>query len=118
MGDLSGNFSREEFSCGCGCGFDDVSEELVDLLQELRDELEEPVTITSACRCKEHNASVGGAKRSQHLLGTAADIQVKGCTPAYVQEWLLKKYPDSLGIGKYKQFTHVDVRKGKARWGF
>ena len=55
MGDLSKNFSRSEFECSCGCGFDDVSVELVELLQEIRDEIEEPIAITSACRCKEHN---------------------------------------------------------------
>ena len=116
MGDLSTNFSRSEFECRCGCGFDDISVELVGLLQELRDEINEPITINSACRCKDWNEQVGGAKRSQHLLGTAADIVVKGCTPAYVYEWLDNKYPDTLGLGKYKSFTHVDVRKRKARW--
>lgn len=113
---LSDNFSSEEFECRCGCGFDDVSQELIDVLQEVRDEINEPITINSACRCKDWNEQVGGAKRSQHLLGTAADIVVKGCTPAYVQEYLLKKYPDKYGIGKYNSFTHIDTREGKARW--
>ena len=116
MGDLSNNFSKSEFECRCGCGFDEVSLELVEVLQELRDDINEPITINSACRCKEWNAEVGGAKRSQHLLGTAADIVVKGCTPAYVHEYLEGKYPDKYGMGKYKSFIHIDVRKSKARW--
>lgn len=113
---LSDNFSQSEFACECECGFDDVSLELVEVLQEMRDTLEEPITINSACRCPEHNAEVGGAKRSQHLLGTAADIVVKGCTPAFIYEYLDNKYPDTYGVGKYKSFTHIDVRNTKGRW--
>ena len=115
MGDLSENFSKSEFECSC-CGDTKISDELVEVLQGLRTELEEGVTITSSYRCTKHNAEVGGAKRSQHLKGTAADIVVKGCTPAFIYEWLDKKYPDKYGLGKYKSFTHIDVRTSKARW--
>lgn len=116
MSKLSKNFSSEEFDCRCGCGYNVTPQELVDVLQEMRDDLKAPVTINSASRCKQWNEEVGGAKKSQHLLGTAADIVVKGCTPAYVYEYLDKKYPDKYGIGKYKSFTHIDVRASKARW--
>tara|TARA_R110000772_G_scaffold129472_2_gene237589 strand:- start:1266 stop:1616 length:351 start_codon:yes stop_codon:yes gene_type:complete len=116
MGDLSKNFSRSEFECRCGCGFDDVSLELVELLQEIRDEIKEPISINSACRCKDWNEQVGGAKRSQHLLGTAADIVVRACTPDYVYQYLDNKYPDTFGLGRYKSFVHVDVRERRARW--
>lgn len=111
---ISKNFSREEFTCKCGCGYDTVDVELVKVLQEIRDELG-PVKITSACRCKYHNAAVGGRPSSQHLLGRAADIQMK-VSPAKVRAWLEEHYPDSLGIGAYNTFTHIDTRKGKARW--
>ena len=113
---LSDNFDSSEFECKCGCGFDDVHPELVEVLQEMRDDIGEPITITSACRCPEHNANVGGSKRSQHLNGTAADIVVKGCTPSYIYEYLDNKYPDKYGIGKYNSFTHIDVRSKRARW--
>lgn len=116
MGDISRNFSRSEFECGCGCGFDDVDVRLVKVLQDMRDELGCPVHITSGCRCEEYNREVGGASKSQHLLGTAADVVVTGCTPSYVQQYLEYKHPDSLGIGSYSQFTHIDVRSGRARW--
>lgn len=116
MTKLSDNFSSEEFECKCGCGFDEVDKELVDVLQSLREALEEPITITSACRCPEHNKAVGGSPRSQHLKGTAADIIVKGCTPAFIYNYLDNLYPDKYGIGKYKSFTHLDVRSKKARW--
>ena len=34
MGDLTRNFSRNEFKCKCECGFDTVDYELVTILQD------------------------------------------------------------------------------------
>ena len=117
MGDLSTNFSRKEFACKCGCGFDAVSEKLVKALQTLRDIVGKPIIITSACRCPKKNKSVKGAKDSQHLLGTAADIQVDGMSPLRLAT-LAETIPVFAkgGIGLYKTFVHVDVRNGRARW--
>lgn len=116
MGDLTKNFSRSEFACKCGCGYDTVDFETVTILQEVSDEFGEPVKITSGCRCFHHNKMVGGKPSSQHLLGRAADIQVKNVDPAAVYEFLNRKYPNKLGLGEYDTFTHVDTRTGKARW--
>jgi uncharacterized protein YcbK (DUF882 family) len=115
MGDLSANFSRSEFACPCGCGFDTVDFALVNLLQKFRDFIERPVTVTSGCRCPEYNAQVGGSENSQHLYARAADIVVEHVPPEIVHE-----YFDGLntpGLGKYDTFTHIDTRSGpKARW--
>lgn len=37
-----------------------------------------PVTVSSTCRNKGHNRSVGGAPKSKHLSGDAADFRVHG----------------------------------------
>lgn len=76
--DLSKNFSRYEFACKCGCGFDRVNPRLVHLIQEIRDEIGEPVVIYSGCRCAKHNMAVGGVVDSAHTTGEAADIYVDG----------------------------------------
>lgn len=76
--DLSKNFSRYEFACKCGCGFDRVHPEIVQMVQEVRDEIGEPVVIASGCRCEAHNKRVGGVKDSAHTTGEAADIYVDG----------------------------------------
>ena len=109
-------FDRDEFACKCGCGFDTVDASLLELLTDIRDYFGKPVTINSACRCESHNASVGGKPSSQHLLGRAADITVKGVSPDKVHEFVIGYAPLSLGIGKYVNFTHVDTRNDKARW--
>ena len=36
------------------------------------------LTVSSTCRSHGHNAAVGGAKKSQHLTGDAADFRVHG----------------------------------------
>jgi uncharacterized protein YcbK (DUF882 family) len=35
-----------------------------------------PVKVNSTCRSRNHNAKVGGATRSKHLTGDAADFSV------------------------------------------
>lgn len=116
MGDLSLHFNRREFACKCKCDFDTVDTELLTILEDIRTYFNRAVTINSCCRCAKHNESVGGGKKSQHLLGRAADITVDGFTPSSVQDYVLNRWPNSYGIGKYNSFTHVDSRTTKARW--
>lgn len=113
---VSKNFKRREFACKDGCGLDTISQELVDVIQDVRDHFNKPVVINSGLRCERHNKRVGGAPKSQHLLGTASDIRIAGVTPKEVYDYLDKKYPDKYGIGLYKTFTHIDVREKKARF--
>lgn len=46
------------------------------LLQPARDEIGEPIVITSGYRSKALNMQVGGVYNSQHLRGEAADIHL------------------------------------------
>lgn len=118
MGDLTRDFSRSEFACKCGCGFDTVDAELILVLQDVRNHFESPISINSGCRCEAYNKKVGGSQNSQHKLGRAADIAVKDYPPESVQHYLEGKYPGSYGIGRYNTFTHIDTRSnGPARWG-
>jgi uncharacterized protein YcbK (DUF882 family) len=123
---LSPHFDSQEFACKClirglrstpgSCqGQEWVSEKLVEKLEELRAALgNKPITVTSGCRCATYNRYVGGAKGSQHVLGTAADITVKDVKPSDVAAAAEKI--GFGGVGRYSTFTHVDVRRGKARW--
>jgi uncharacterized protein YcbK (DUF882 family) len=113
---ISKHFSREEFACKCGCGFAVVDVKLLEVLEAVREYFDQPVTITSACRCDNHNKSVGGSDNSKHKLGIAADIIVKDTQAELVQSFLYHHVPYSCGIGAYKKFTHIDVRNDAARW--
>ena len=116
MGDLSSNFSRKGFACNCGCGFQTVDADLLDVLEVVRCKFRKAVTINSACRCEEHNKSVGGSYGSKHKQGIAADIVVDGVNPDTIYAYLDDMFPMNFGIGKYKTFTHIDIRETKARW--
>jgi uncharacterized protein YcbK (DUF882 family) len=114
---LSQHFNSNEFKCHCGaCELVKPPQELLDVLEDVREHFGKPVTVMSGHRCYAHNLSVGGATKSKHLLGIASDIKVKDISPNKVQEYVLNKYKDSYGIGKYAYFTHIDVRSYKSRW--
>lgn len=109
------NFTREEFACGCGCGFDEIDPLLVSTLQRLRDEVQRPVVVNSGCRCKSHNAAVKGSKTSQHLKGKAADIKIEGLTSGQIIDIIRRLYLDGeIYVGYVYAINgnsiHVDVR--------
>lgn len=123
MGNLSEHFDTSEFGvqCRCGCGFgskvEDTNPELWKALEKLRYELgSKPIRVNSCARCKSYNRSVGSTDTSQHVLGNAADIVVEGHTPREVANMAEDLWPNKYGIGRYSQFTHIDVRRTKARW--
>jgi uncharacterized protein YcbK (DUF882 family) len=112
MTQMSRNFNRSEFRCRCGCGADHIRQDLVDVLQKIRDIIGHPVRVTSGVRCERHNRRVGGAKRSKHLTGEAADIQVSGKTPRQVALVANQVLGPRGGVKSYRSFTHVDIRSG------
>lgn len=116
---ITKNFNRSEFACNCAakgfaedtswCGGESwVHRELVVRLQALRDHFNAPVTVTSGCRCPRYNEFVGGAPKSQHKRGTAADIVVQGTLPQDVA-----KAARDMGfyVLEYSTFVHVDIRQ-------
>lgn len=115
---VSTNFRVREFACQDGSDPIFISEKLVKILQSIRNHFGQPVTITSGFRTASHNGkkSVGGSVTSQHLYGLASDIQVSGVSPSDVAEYAESLLPNTGGIGRYKDFTHIDVRAVKSRW--
>ena len=122
---LTKNFSKSEFTCKCGnCEMpQDVLDNIkivAEQLQIVRNKLNKPIKINSAYRCPEHNALVGGAKNSQHKLGLAADIVVKGMSPNGVFGFINKLMALGMiklgGLGQYNTFTHFDIRGYISRW--
>ena len=121
---LTANFNLSEFECNCGCKMPDHVLKNVKLLagslQILRIFLNKPIKLTNGYRCESKNNAVNGVKNSQHLKGLAADLQVKGTSPdelADIIDQLMDKGLFKMGgLGRYKTFTHVDIRGKKARW--
>jgi len=115
---VSEKFSRHEFACKCGgdCGHIAVDVMLLDILQKIRVYFGQRIKITSGNRCPAHNARAGGSQNSQHMKGTAADIQVAETQPEAVADYAESIMGNYGGVGRYKTFTHIDVREKKARW--
>jgi uncharacterized protein YcbK (DUF882 family) len=115
---LSKNFKLSEFVCKDGSGKVIIVPALIEKLQALRDKLGKPITVCSAYRTEEYNKKCGGAPKSQHLTGKAADIKVSGVPPWKVA--LAAEHVGFKGIGVYNydgnSFTHVDVRPAKSYW--
>ncbi len=66
-------FRPEEFRCPC-CGAGFPARSLVFFLDLFRSAWGGAVRVNSGFRCSKHNMEVGGAEKSRHLLGCAADI--------------------------------------------
>ena len=118
MSRLSKNFTRNEFKCKCGCGSDTVDCELIIVLEVIRTHFNKRVYILSGNRCVSYNSKVGGVKLSQHIIGKAADIKVEDTIPEDVYNFAHASWPFKYGLGNGKTFTHIDVRKGPARWNY
>lgn len=109
---ISRNFSAHEFACHCGgklkgCAKTKILRITLLSLEWLRADLGGPITVIDGYRCLSHNASVGGAKDSQHLYGSAVDADFRIDKDDLVDDRLFS------GIG-YKaasgRVTHVDRR--------
>ena len=108
------NFQIKEFACKDGTDEIKIDDELVEKLQIIRSYYNVPIIINSAYRTYQHNLDVGGSPNSQHLLGKAADIVVKGIMPKTVGEFA--KRIGFKGVGIYSNFVHVDTRETTSYW--
>ena len=122
---ITENFSKSEFDSKDGAEMPhDILmnvQKLAGQLQILRNNINKPITINSGYRSPEHNKAIG-VSNSQHVLGKAADIKVKGISTRILAALIedLINDGDMLqgGLGIYDTFVHYDIRKNKARWDY
>lgn len=104
-----------------------IDDELVVLLQCIREHFGAKVHITSGYRTAAYNATLPGAsKNSQHIQGRAADFWVEDVPVATVADYAEKLLPGRGGIGRYPKdaahpkrvtgWVHIDTRPNKSRW--
>lgn len=111
---MSEHFSERELACR-HCGELVVHPKLVELLERIRAARgHKPLVLRSAYRCPVHNQRVGGATRSQHMLGRAADLPY-----GYISSANARRL-GARGIGEKDGWAlHVDVREGPpATWQY
>jgi len=102
------NFDISEFRCR-ETGENDMKEEFIHMLDELRDRCGFPFTITSGYRSVHHTAERSKEVPGTHTQGIAADIAVtNGFQRMNIVHEALKM--GFGGIGVAKTFVHVDMR--------
>ena len=123
---ISPHFKLSEMACKDGSDKVLYSTELMEKLEELRAYGDFTVSINSGYRTPAYNKKIGGASRSQHTLGTAADIVVKknGAVVSAKKVCCLCQSLGFKGIGYISaNAVHVDTRasgsyRGDERRGY
>ena len=108
------NFTEAEMTCKCGCGRADMTVELMDNLQALRNLCGFPLKVNSGFRCPDYNDRIASSGRDgPHTLGTAVDIGISG-TPAHTVLTRAARF-NFTGIGisqrgpHENRFIHLDT---------
>lgn len=84
------------------------------VLQMVRSIVNEPIYITSGLRTKERNKQVGGVPNSLHLVGLAADFQIriKSNTKLFDSCNLVRGYLfEEIKFLKYDNHVHLQIQK-------
>ena len=102
-----------------GDAIDNLDRLVTRVLDKLRDGWGRPIIVTSGYRCKELNATVGGARNSQHLKGQAADIVGDDFEAfrRFVRRWCKDNEFDQCIFerGGGKQWIHISYVEGRNR---
>jgi|TARA_R110000868_G_scaffold51036_1_gene162324 uncharacterized protein YcbK (DUF882 family) len=103
-------FKLSDFDCQ-ETGNNEMSEEFLEKLDDLRHVCGFPFIITSGYRDPSHSIEARKAKAGTHARGIASDIRINNGNEAYQ----IIKHAQSMGfngIGVAKSFIHVDIRQG------
>ncbi len=114
---LSPNFTAKELASKDGEEELLVSQELLEVLEEIRIHFNKPVIVNSGYRTPFWNFQIGGARNSYHCKGMAADIRIKGVSPKEIAKFASKYMENHGGVICYTNFVHVDVREKCYRKG-
>lgn len=109
------NFERSEFACRCGCDRNEISDSLVDLVQEIRDQVGFALPVTSGFRCSNHPIESAKSKPGTHSKGIAADLAVSHTQARDVLAVALQLDKGGVGINQKGdgRFVHVDLDMGR-----
>jgi uncharacterized protein YcbK (DUF882 family) len=102
-------FKRSDFNCQ-ETGENEMNEDFLIKLDDLRHECGFPFFITSGYRDKTHSIEAAKKNPGTHAQGIAADIKVNSGAEAFA---ILEKAPAMgfTGIGLHHNFVHLDIRK-------
>lgn len=120
---ISKYFKAREFDCPClKCEETLIDDELVLMLDKMRDLAAIPLKINSGYRCKDHQADLKARGYetapgvSAHELGNGADVSalMNPLTGEQLEAFAKEAGFTRFGVGLH--FIHVDRKEGSARW--
>ena len=115
---ITKNFSSGEMMCSCGCGEDAMDPDFMSILQNIRDEMQRPLRISSGVRCAKRNMEVSSTgKNGPHVPRTtgtmASDILIAGADALRLIDIARKHGISGVGISQRgnhaKRFIHLDI---------
>ena len=122
---ITANFSVNEMACRCGCGTAEMDPEFMRMLQELRDQMQGPLRVSSGRRCEHHNDRVSTAKNEKNSVQTlcqASDILIFGERAMLLFEKARQMGFIGIGLSQRgdhaKRFVHLDTKPRKALWSY
>lgn len=113
---VSENFTEYDFYCRCGCD-KKLNQELLDLMETVRNYWNKPFIVHCTYRCKKHNKKIGGVKNSTHVKAKACDFHIRGIPIKELHEGMLELFTNNVvkNLGLYDWGCHIDIRKFKKR---
>jgi hypothetical protein len=117
QGTASSHFSFSEVMCRCGGKYSScqriwMKRKTFVMMEQYRSKSKKAYTVVSGCRCKSHNAAVGGSKTSRHVTGLASDVKPLFSTST-VKSWRVATH---IGYGSVsKKVVHIDVGSGATK---
>ena len=113
----SEHFSQKELSCPC-CGVIYYDSRAVHRLERLRSIMWSPITVTSGCRCHNHNKAIRGHSNSMHLTfkknkkvgALGFDIRIRNTNEKWRNKLIREALALGFSIGINKSFIHLDLR--------
>lgn len=104
-------FKPEEFErCNPSCSINDMDQDFLDLLDDLREEAGIPLTLNCAYRSQEHDLAKDRSGNSAHTQGLAVDIRCNaGPTRMKILQAAINLGIRRIGVGG--TFIHVDASK-------
>ena len=121
---ITENFYLDEFTCKDQSDiplnvFMNILKLAVEM-QKIRNYFQKSIKVNSGYRSNSYNEKVGGASKSQHLLGMACDFTVSGYTSFevadIVEDLMQSEFIINGGLGEYDTFTHYHIRTKPTRW--
>ena len=107
------HFKVKELECHCGCGQMGMEDDMLRVLEEIRTEMNRPLYLTSAFRCRAHNNKISQVKNGPHTLGKAVDILISGADCLRLLDSARKHGVSGVGLsqrGEHKRrFCHIDI---------